>query len=49
MKQDYQKTGGYARKPRGTARQTITKILKSQSLPRPFDPVAYAAALEVIG
>ena len=49
MKQEYQKTGGYARKPRDRAGKTFPGILKSRIPDRPFDPVAYAAALEVIG
>ena len=49
MNQRFEKTGGYARKPRDTAGKTIAAILKSRIPGRPFDPVAYAAALEILG
>ena len=49
MNQQYQKTGSYACNPRNPAGKTIARILRSRILDRPFDPVAYAAALEVLG
>ena len=51
MNQQYEKTGGYARKPRDCAgnANSIIRILKSRNRGRPFDPVAYAAALEILG
>lgn len=49
MNQNYKKTGGYARQRRDAAAKPIITILKSRIFGRPFDPVAYAAALEVLG
>ena len=49
MKQKYDTMGGNARQRRDSAGKTIPSILKSAIFGRPFDPVAYAAALEVLG
>ena len=43
------KTGEYARTAREKARDFTAKSLNSNIFARPFDPVAYAAALEVLG
>ena len=49
MNKKYEKTGGYARKAYGPARKTLGRKLKYKIPERPFDPVAFAAALEVLG
>jgi hypothetical protein len=42
MKQKYKKT-------RSSAGKFHPKIISSRMIPRPFDAIAYAAALEVLG
>ena len=43
------KTDLYVRKPRNRAQAPTHKIRIPRKIDRQFDPVAYAAALEVIG
>lgn len=49
MNHKYEKTGGYARNARRPALKAVARILKSKIRERSFDPVAYAAALEILG
>ena len=50
MKQQMKKkTDAYVRKPRNRARTLTPRIRTPKRSARAFDPVAYAAVLEVIG
>ena len=43
------KTDAYVRKPRNRAQTPTPRIRILRKIGRQFDPVAYAAALEIIG
>ena len=49
MKHHSNKTGEQARTPRAFAGRIRDRIAKPRAAARAFDPVAYAAVLEVLG